>query len=161
MRNNYNKEYYKNNKHKWKRDTPEKKARHAQLVKESAERHKESRRKKHDEWTENNYAHSLWLQTRRRAKYNEIYWDLEISDIQIPEICPYLLMPLTSTQGQGVVWSNASVDRIDNSKGYTKDNIEIISRMANSMKQHATKNQLINFAKRILSVYLKEENIPC
>lgn len=148
----YSRAYYAANKHRWARDTEDKKERHRVLVKESYIRHKERRSRKRDEWAENNHARVLFLQTRRRAKQDEIHWDLQPEDIVIPTYCPYLGSLLTSTQGQGVVWTNASVDRIDNSKGYVKENIEVISRLANSMKQHATQEQLINFAKRVLLV---------
>lgn len=76
-----------------------------------------------------------------------------MEDIDIPETCPMLGMPLTTTQGEGVVWSNASVDRIDNTKGYVKGNVQVVSRLANSMKQHATPEQLVAFAKAILKQY--------
>lgn len=50
-----------------------------------------------------------------------------------------------------------SIDRIDNSRGYVKDNIQIISRLANVMKQDASREELLMFAKWIL----ENENNQC
>jgi hypothetical protein len=47
-------------------------------------------------------------------------------------------------------WLNPSLDRIDPNKGYTKDNIQIISVRANAMKSNAQIKDLITFAKGIL-----------
>ena len=49
-----------------------------------------------------------------------------------------------------------SIDRIDNTKGYTKDNIQIISNQANTMKGHASPEDLINFALWVFATYGKD-----
>jgi hypothetical protein len=46
-----------------------------------------------------------------------------------------------------------SIDRKDNTKGYTKDNVWVISQLANQMKSNATPEQLRAFARWILSEY--------
>lgn len=147
----YHKTYYELNKLKWKvYNYPEK---HNRLAREYYHKHKTMLNPKKRQWDEDNFEWVLWSSCRRRARYEDLNFQLDVSDIIIPKVCPYLNILLTRTQGEGVVWSNASVDRIDNSKGYTNDNIMIISRMANSMKQHATKEQLLTFAKNVLKLH--------
>lgn len=45
-----------------------------------------------------------------------------------------------------------SIDRIDATKGYTKDNIQVISKQANAMKWDSTKEELVEFAKGVLAL---------
>lgn len=49
-----------------------------------------------------------------------------------------------------------SLDRIDSTKGYTKENIQVISSLANRMKSNCSIEQLIQFAKGVLDVHTKE-----
>lgn len=101
-------------------------------------------------YREKNYEFHLYRLIRNRCKEKKIEFTINVEDIIIPEVCPYLKIPLTRTQGHGVVWTNASVDRVDPSKGYTKENIQVISKKANLMKAHATQEELLQFAKSIL-----------
>lgn len=77
-----------------------------------------------------------------------------VEDIIIPENCPYLGIPLTFF---GEKKQAPSIDRIDSTKGYTKENIQVISRLANSMKTNATKEEMLAFAKGVLVVHAKED----
>lgn len=104
-------------------------------------------------WRENNYAKYLLSTARTRAKKTGLEFNLTEDDIVIPTHCSYLGVALTYIQGGGNVDTNCSVDRIDNSKGYIKGNVEVISLLANRMKLKATKEQLITFAKNILVRY--------
>lgn len=64
-------------------------------------------------------------------------------------ICPILEVPIiVGTKGEYEY--SPSIDRIDNSKGYIKGNVQIISKKANSMKNSATSTELITFCKNIL-----------
>lgn len=95
----------------------------------------------------------LWKGAKARAK--ELGRDFSISpdDIIIPEYCPYLKIKLGFTDPNGF----PSLDRIDSSKGYTPDNIQVISLRANKLKSDATIEQMIVFARGILEVHSKED----
>ena len=104
---------------------------------------KEHIKKKRMQHYNSNIALGMYQRIKNKSKALGIEFNLEESDIIIPSRCPYLDEPLISG-----VWSqfNPSLDRIDNSKGYIKGNIRVISRLANTMKSCATKKQLIQFA---------------
>ena len=100
-----------------------------------------------------NQEHRLYNSCRSNAKKKNKEFTLQLEDINLPEFCPILRVKLTNISEQGRVQTNASIDRIDSTKGYTKDNIQIISDLANRMKQDATKEQLVQFAKGVLKLY--------
>lgn len=66
-----------------------------------------------------------------------VEFDLHLSDIVIPLVCPVLGIPLRVNHS--VTGPNSpSVDRINPSGGYTKGNVTIISLKANTIKSNAT-----------------------
>lgn len=92
---------------------------------------------------------SMFLRSIRwRAKAQGMVCTLTIDDLVIPEFCPVLGMRLTFGMGlgegrrDGAADSRASVDRLDSSKGYTPDNIVIVSWRANRIKSDATAAEL-------------------
>ncbi len=107
---------------------------------------------KHIERKLNNPALYLLKYAKSRARYDNLEFNIVLEDIVIPEVCPYLGTPIQMFDKQYA----ASLDRIDSSKGYTKDNIQVISYLANRMKSNATEEQLIAFAKGVLAVHSKE-----
>ena len=100
-----------------------------------------------------NRAKKLLSKTKERATKEGIPFNLELEDIVIPTHCPYLGMELTHHLGQGYLDSNSSIDKIVPELGYTKGNVQVISRLANQMKNSATKEQLITFSKNVLAMY--------
>lgn len=89
---------------------------------------------------------------KQRCKETGREFNIEVSDIVIPDVCPILGIELNMNSGKSGAYRNSpSLDRIDNSKGYTKDNIQVISQLANAMKCHATNKELHMFANWILS----------
>ena len=82
---------------------------------------------------------------KRRAKQLGLDFNLEESDVIVPEVCPILGLELVLNEGK-LCAASASLDRIDSSKGYVKGNVWIISHKANAMKNNATAEELIKFA---------------
>lgn len=94
----------------------------------------------------------LLYEAKGRAKKKGLEFSLTKEDIKIPKFCPVLGMPLFPNKGTfGGAYNSPSVDCFDNSKGYTKDNIRIISLRANRLKNDATIKELENVLK-----YMKE-----
>jgi hypothetical protein len=116
-------------------------------------KNKKERVKNTDKYRLQNWRMKMLWQAKSSAAIKNIPFNLEECDIIIPTRCKYLDVPLTRLLGEGVVWSNTSLDRIDSSLGYVKGNVEVISRKANSMKNMATVEELKIFAKNILTIY--------
>ena len=99
------------------------------------------------DWRRKNPEKHMLQRARRRAKDNNLEFNLTFDDIKIPDKCPMLGIPIAvSFEGQS--HNSPSLDRIDNTKGYTKDNIIIISQRANWLKSDATLSELksiVNF----------------
>jgi hypothetical protein len=103
-------------------------------------------------WKNKNREKNLFQLAQHRAKTKGIEFNIEISDIVIPEICPVLGLPLKTTI-DGNRDLSPSIDRIDNTKGYIKGNIQVMSFKANNMKCTANKDDLINFANWVRRTY--------
>ena len=71
---------------------------------------------------------------KRRAIKNNLKFNIKIEDIEIPEYCPIFKTKLEVGHPHNAL----SLDRTDNLKGYTKDNVRIISRRANYIKNSGT-----------------------
>jgi hypothetical protein len=94
----------------------------------------------------------LW-KSKERALKDGIEHTITLDDIVIPELCPYLNVPLTNSLGEGQLLTNSSLDRVDNRKGYVPGNVQVISRLANTMKNSATMEQLILFSQNVLKLH--------
>lgn len=97
------------------------------------------------EWRKENPEQSLLSNAKQRATSKGLEFDITVSDIVIPEICPYLKRPFV----RGTMYA-PSLDRINPKRGYVKGNIEVISRKANVMKNNASIEELLEFAYTIL-----------
>jgi hypothetical protein len=96
----------------------------------------------------------LYWSVKGRANRAGLPFDLEKSDIVIPETCPVLGIPLfRNTGGNKPTGNSPSVDRIIPELGYVKGNIQIISHRANVMKNDAKPEELRKFAEWVLSTF--------
>jgi hypothetical protein len=77
-------------------------------------------------------------------------WEM-LKSTTLPMVCPMLGKPLnyngTGREGYTREDFSPSLDRVDSSKGYTKDNIQVISWRANRIKNDSTPEELMMIAK--------------
>lgn len=96
----------------------------------------------------------LWARARNRAKAKGIEFTISPQDIVVPNVCPYLGIPLKEHSGSsGGKPDSPALDRVDNSLGYIPSNIQVISHLANQMKASASKEQLVLFSRRVLEIF--------
>ena len=80
----------------------------------------------------------MWKAAKKRARDKSLDFDIEVSDIIIPQFCPLLHIPIIHKTGMGKPrTSSPSLDRLDNSLGYIKGNILVMSYRANILKRDA------------------------
>lgn len=88
------------------------------------------------------YIKHLLSAIKSKCKKKGIRFDLSVSDIVIPELCPVLNIPLQFNVGLGANDNSPSIDRITPSMGYIPSNVIVVSRRANKIKNDATSNEL-------------------
>lgn len=92
--------------------------------------------------------------SKQRAKLNDRKHNINVEDIKaiypVDGCCPIFGLKL-EFNGAGFRDSSPSIDRIDSTKGYTRDNIQVISWKANRIKGAATLQDL-----EMLVAYLKQ-----
>ena len=84
---------------------------------------------------------AMLASAKNRAKKKELEFNLTVEDIVIPEFCPILDVRLSLYEKKRTYLS-PSLDRIDNTKGYIKGNIAVISWRANRIKSDADSKEL-------------------
>jgi len=114
---------------------------------------RDKRNERTRKWHRGNPARSYVLAAKGRAHRTGLPFNLEPEDIIFPDKCPILGIPIT-LKGEGNRNNNtASLDRIVPSKGYVKDNVQIISWRANRLKTDASLEELesiVNYMKKML-----------
>lgn len=117
---------------------------HSKIPTESVSRVGRTRRHLDNErrWRAAHPVRRLIVQARKRAKVQNAQMDLKEGDLVVPKKCPILGIPLIWEGGQGQQDGSPSIDRIVPEKGYTADNVWIISWRANRIKNNATVEEL-------------------
>ncbi len=82
--------------------------------------------------------------SKKRSRDKGLKFNIEPKDIIIPNFCPYLGIEISHVTGLGKRRPGSpSLDRIDSSKGYTKDNIIVCSWRANFLKCDGTLEEMM------------------
>lgn len=76
-------------------------------------------------------------QARYRAKKKGEEFTIDWQDLEVPEFCPVFGIKLSFEGGKRTA-ASFSLDRLDNSKGYTVENTRVVSWRANQYKGDLT-----------------------
>jgi hypothetical protein len=147
----YNQTYYAKYKEKLKQDSinyyRDNKEKVLATVHAYRDENREVINEKGKEYYRRNLKNRLVNAARARSKKSGVEFDLTVDDFEIPDVCPLLGIELYVADGRKTVkYNSASLDRIDSSRGYTKDNIWIISFKANTMKSNSTLDEFLLMA---------------
>lgn len=139
----YQKVYNKSYKHKlaaarW-RSLPENARRVRELNKQFAKRSPEK---------------MLWYDAGKRARRKGIPFTISCADIIIPGHCPVLGIPLRRSEKHPTDFS-PTIDEIIRGRGYTPDNIAVISYRANRLKNDGTLDEL-----KAIVAWLESKHVP-
>jgi len=88
-----------------------------------------------------NFELVMFRGARQRAKSRGLDFSISVDDIVVPDVCPALGIPLVRDNIKPCN-NSPSLDRKDNSKGYIKGNVHVISRRANTIKNDSTIEEL-------------------
>lgn len=94
-----------------------------------------------------NIARYLWSYAKARAEKKKLPFTITREDIKLPKICPVLNVPMDKNSNKYCY----SIDRIVPELGYTPENIQVISKLANCMKWDSTREERLAFANWVMS----------
>lgn len=80
---------------------------------------------------------------RRRAREEDLDFDLTPSDLVIPDVCPVLGLPLAVNTDGYAQDNSPTLDRVRPHGGYVRGNVMIISGKANRIKSNATAQEIL------------------
>ena len=109
---------------------------------------KEYKKQKNKEWRQNNpdYLNNWWddnavkrllASAKNRAKTKGLDFNITEADIELTEDCPVLGVKMEKRTPYA-----PSLDRIDNTKGYVKGNVIVVSKRANQIKNDASLKEM-------------------
>lgn len=151
----YEKEYIRRQSTKARQSVSAKKWRDAHPDKARAWCNSEAGKLYISQWNKTDGRMKRWLsQAKARAKRNGLEFNLTLDDLIVPELCPVFGIPLIFSDR--VTDNTPTIDRVDSSRGYTQDNIQIISSRANRLKNNATLTELTQLVE-----YVKQAQCRC
>lgn len=129
-------------------------ARYARDREKRLEQHRESKVRHGHKWSMTGRARhianprkNMLAAAKTRARRKNLEFNLCLADINIPQLCPALGIPLfVGTDGKPIS-NSPTLDRIDNNKGYVKENVIVISYKANTIKNNASVEELYSIAR--------------
>ncbi len=133
-------EHYKNNKEVYRESGK-------QYFKSLSPEKREQKREAGRRWRNNNHEKMVLKAAIYRAKSKNLDFTIDLSDIIIPNLCPVLGIPVRKSSTGRLDDNSPSLDRVDNTKGYIKGNVIVISNRANRLKGDATPEELYKIAK--------------
>lgn len=99
----------------------------------------------------------MLAQAKIRSKQNGIVLDIKESDIVAESICPALNIPIFYDCSR-LCDNSPSIDRIDNTHGYIKGNVRVISWRANAIKGDATIEELMKVREYMYNNLIGQNN---
>ena len=112
------------------------------------ERKRERGRKRREKYPERELIESA----KKRAKKNNLDFNITEEDVFIPNKCPLLGLELRKNENR-VKDNSPSLDRIDNSKGYIKGNVRVVSFLANKLKSNHSRNEIKEICNNMNLIY--------
>lgn len=103
---------------------------------------------------ERDHKRRLYVSSKISAKKRGLVHTLKRHEIHLPERCVYFGVKLNYKPKKGKArWNDPSIDRIDPDAGYVVGNVQVISYLANLMKQNADIPTLVRFARGVLKTH--------
>lgn len=90
------------------------------------------------------FEKTMWQSAKGRAKRYGREFTITVEDIVIPERCPILDEPIVLIRHD---WFAPSLDRMDSGGGYTPDNIMVMSKRANMLKNNITYDEVCRLSR--------------
>lgn len=97
-------------------------------------------------WHKSHPEFLLWRLAKARAKAKRLEFTITQDDIFIPDRCPVLDIPLFKNTSSGPCDNSPTIDRLDSDRGYTPENILVVSHKANRLKNNGTLEEIVSLA---------------
>jgi hypothetical protein len=100
------------------------------------------------------FHQKMFLRIKKQALSRNLSFDVTIEDlwnlyVNQNRFCALTNLPIKFPSKSGGVDGNASLDRIDNDKGYTLDNLQWVHKSVNKMKSVFHQNEFIKYCKLV------------